>query len=69
MADQLKPGDEVAWESSGGTSRGKVVEKLTSITRIKKHAAKPTPQDPQYLVRSDRSGGEAAHRPEALRRR
>ena len=25
--------------------------------------------DPQYLVRSDKSGGEAVHKPEALQRR
>ena len=69
IAKTLKPGDKVSWESSGGASDGKVVRKLTSATRIKGHVAKPTPEDTQYLVKSDKSGGEAAHKPEALRRR
>ena len=75
MADELKPGDAVEWKSHGGvkSSRGRavgrVVRKLTGATRIKGHTAKATPDDPQYLVRSDRSGGEAAHKPGALRRR
>ncbi len=69
MADELKPGDKVKWESSGGSSVGKVVKKLTSTTRIKRHVAKPSKEDPQYLVKSDKSGGEAAHKPEALEKR
>lgn len=69
MADRLKAGDQVEWESSGGTSEGKVEKKLTSTTRIKGHVAKPTPDEPQYLVKSDKSGGVAAHKPEALKRR
>jgi hypothetical protein len=68
MAKTLKPGDKVSWESSGGSSTGKVVKKLTSTTRIKGHVAKPTKDDPQYLVESDKSGGKAAHKPEALRK-
>ena len=28
-----------------------------------------SPDEPQYRVRSDKSGGEAVHRPDALRRR
>ena len=29
MADEFKKGDHVQWESSGGTSKSKVVRKLT----------------------------------------
>lgn len=68
MAKTLKPGEKVSWESSGGKGTGRVVKKLTATTRIKGHTAKPTPSQPQYLVESDRSGGEAAHKPEALKK-
>jgi hypothetical protein len=68
MAKTLEPGDKVGWESSGGSSTGKVVRKLTSPTRIKGHTAKPTEDDPQYLVESEKSGGRAAHKPEALKK-
>lgn len=69
MADkQYKPGDKVAWESSGGHSEGKVVKKITDTARVKGHVAKASPDSPEYLVRSDKSGGEAIHKPGALKK-
>ena len=65
----FKPGEKVAWDTSQGETEGTVVRKLTEETHIKGHTAKATPEDPQYLVRSEKSGAEAAHRPEELRRR
>ncbi len=46
----------------------KVVEKLTSPKRIKGHEAKASQEEPQYLVRSDKTGAQAAHKPEELER-
>lgn len=66
---QFKPGDEVAWDSSQGEVEGEVERKLTEETTIKGHTAKASQDDPQYLVKSDRTGAEAAHRPEELRKR
>ena len=66
MAKDLKPGDKVKWKSHGGEAVGKVVKKLTSETHIKGHKAAASKDNPEYLVRSDKSGGEAAHKPEAL---
>jgi hypothetical protein len=37
MTRELKPGDKVEWNSSGGHSTGKVVKKLTSPMAIKGH--------------------------------
>ena len=68
MSKDLKPGDEVAWESSGGHSEGKVVRKQTSRTRIKGHVVAASPDNPEYIVRSDKSGKIAAHKQEALRK-
>ena len=65
MAKQLKKGDDVSWKSHGGTAHGKVEKKVTSVTTIKGHTAKPTPDEPQYVVKSD-SGGTAAHKASAL---
>jgi hypothetical protein len=69
MAKDLKPGDRVEWDSSGGHSVGKVVRKQTTPTRIKGHKVAASPENPEYIVRSDKSGAEAAHKPEALKRR
>jgi plastocyanin len=64
--DELAPGDKVSWETSQGRTHGTVARKLTEETKVKGHTAKASKDDPQYLIRSDKSGAEAAHRPEAL---
>jgi hypothetical protein len=69
MAQQLKPGDKVAWDSSGGHSEGEVVKKVTSPTRIKGHKVAASKDNPEYIVRSDKTGAEAAHKPESLKTR
>jgi len=68
MVRQLKVGDRVAWESSGGGSVGRVERKLSSPGRIKGHEVAVSPDNPEYLVRSEKSGKIAAHKPSALRR-
>jgi hypothetical protein len=68
MARALKKGDRVAWRSSGGGSAGRVEGKVTSVGRIKGHEVAASEDDPEYLVRSDKSGKIAAHKPSALRR-
>ncbi len=68
MAKAPKIGDRVAWRSSGGGSVGRVEGKLTSPGRIKGHEIAASEDNPEYLVRSDKSGRIAAHKPAALRR-
>ena len=69
MAKELKAGDKVGWDSSGGHSTGKVVKKQTTPTQIKGHKAAASKDNPQYIVRSDKSGKEAAHKPSELKKR
>jgi Hypervirulence associated proteins TUDOR domain len=68
MAKQLKTGDRVAWQSSGGGSVGRVERKLTSLAKIKGHEVAASEGNPEFLVRSEKSGKVAAHKPAALRR-
>jgi (2Fe-2S) ferredoxin len=69
MAEKtLKKGDKVEWDSSGGHSTGEVVEKVTETAKVKGHTAKATKDDPQYKVKSDKSGKEAIHKPEELKK-
>ena len=67
MTQDLKAGDKVEWDSAGGHSKGKVVKKLTATAKVKGHVAKATSDDPQFLVKSE-SGGEAIHKPDALKK-
>lgn len=67
MSKEFKKGDHVAWDTPQGETHGTVEKKLTSETHIKKHKVAASPDNPEYLVRSDKSGKEAAHRPDELR--
>ncbi len=62
----FKAGDTVEWETSQGTTRGTVKRKLTSPIEIKGHHVAASDDEPQYLVESEKTGAEAAHKPTAL---
>lgn len=62
-------GDHVAWDTSQGETHGTVERKLTKLTRVQGHQVAASPDKPEYLVRSDKSGRPAAHRPSELRKR
>jgi len=66
---QFKRGDEVAWDTPQGETHGTVERKLTAPTQIKGHKVAASPDNPEYLVKSAKSGKEAAHKPAELRRR
>jgi hypothetical protein len=68
MAKELKAGDKVGWDSSGGHSVGKVVRKQTTPTQIKGHKVAASKENPQYIVKSDKSGKLAAHKPSELKK-
>ena len=64
----FKKGDKVEWNSAGGHSVGKVVKKLTSPTTIKGHTVAASQDNPEYLVKSEKSDGVAAHKPGSLKK-
>ena len=66
MAKELKPGDRVRWNTPQGKTTGTVKKKLISAKKIKGHVAKATREKPEYLVQSDKSGKQAAHKPGEL---
>lgn len=66
MASELKEGDRVKWNTSQGETHGVVQKKLISPTKIKGHEVKASEDNPEYLVKSEKTGEEAAHRPDAL---
>jgi hypothetical protein len=68
MADDLSKGDHVSWKSHGGEAEGVVEERITEDTEAAGRTVRASGDDPQYLVRSDKSGGEAVHKPGALQK-
>jgi hypothetical protein len=68
MADDLRAGDRVSWNTSQGRTRGRVVKKLTSDITIDDFHVTASVREPKYLVESEKTGKRAAHRPSALHR-
>ena len=68
MATLPKKGDKVRWGTAQGETHGTVEKVVTSTTKVKSHVAKATKEHPEVLVRSDKSGKEAVHKPEELKK-
>ncbi|MCG3041457.1 DUF2945 domain-containing protein [Streptomyces sp. S1A] len=64
---KFRKGDEVSWKSHGSEAVGRVEKEITSRTEAGGRTVDASPDDPQYQVRSEKSGGRAVHRPDALR--
>jgi hypothetical protein len=70
MSEQkrLREGDDVTWHSHGEVVHGTVEEEITERTSAAGRTVAASPDDPQYQVRSDKTGREAVHKPGALHR-
>ncbi len=68
MPAKPKPGDHVTWSSSQGTIKGTVVKEQTTPTKIKGHRVAASKDNPQVIVRSDKTGATAAHKADALKK-
>ena len=68
MAAIPKAGDQVKWNTSQGETHGTVEKTVTSTTKVKGHVAKATKEHPEVMVKSDKSGKKAVHKPEELKK-
>jgi hypothetical protein len=62
----FRKGDRVRWKSHGGEAVGTVERKITSDTEAGGRTVRASEDEPQYLVKSEKSGGTAVHKPDAL---
>ncbi|NDJ17845.1 DUF2945 domain-containing protein [Myxacorys almedinensis] len=69
MANNLKKSDPVEWNTSGGQTEGVIEEEITTPTDFKGHHFDASEDHPEYKVKSDKSGKEAIHKPESLKRK
>jgi hypothetical protein len=67
MAD-LKKGDHVTWNagSEGKHIEGTVQKTITEPMEIKGHHVAASPDNPEVVVKSDKTGAIAAHKPESV---
>jgi hypothetical protein len=66
--DKLSKGDHVSWSSHGNKVEGTVEQKITSRKEEAGRTVDASKDDPQYKVKSDKTGREAVHKPGALHR-
>lgn len=67
MAKDLSKGDRVSWNTSQGRTRGTVEEKRTKDFTFAGQEFTASADEPAYIVKSEKTGAEAAHKGSALR--
>lgn len=64
----LSKGDRVSWGTSQGRTKGTVQQKKTSDFEFAGQKFTASEDEPAYIVKSEKSGAEAAHKGSSLKR-
>lgn len=68
MTPNFKTGDHVEWNSEAGRARGTIKKKVTSAIKFKSYTVRASKEQPQYLIKSDKTDHLAMHKGEALKK-
>lgn len=68
MTKMPKKGEKVSWGTAQGRTEGTVEKTVTGTAKIKGHTARATKEEPQLIVKSAKSGKQAAHKPDELKK-
>jgi len=68
MARDLKRGDHVEWNSEAGRVRGTIQKKVTADLVFKGYTHHASKDEPQYLIKSDKTDHIALHKGSALKK-
>ena len=66
--DAFKVGDHVEWNSEAGRVRGTIQKKVTSAMKFKTYTVRASKDEPQYLIKSDKTDHMAMHKGAALKK-
>jgi hypothetical protein len=66
--DAFKVGDHVEWNSEAGHVRGTIKKKVTSAIKFKTYTVRASKEEPQYLIKSDKTKHMAMHKGAALKK-
>jgi hypothetical protein len=66
MTKKFSKGDRVRWDAGNESSVGTIEEIITSDTEAGGRTVRASKDNPQYLVRSEKSGNTAVHKPGAI---
>ncbi len=67
MANRLKVGDHVSWNSEAGRVTGRIVRVHTRDVPYKGYVHHASRDEPQYEIKSDKTDHVALHKGRALR--
>ena len=68
MKRTFKVGDHVEWTSEAGRVRGTIEKKITGPITFKGYTVHASKEEPQYLIKSDKTDHMAMHKGSALKR-
>jgi hypothetical protein len=68
MKKDLKVGDHVGWNSEAGHVQGTIKKKITSTIKFKSYTVRASKEEPQYLIKSDKTDHLAMHKGSALKK-
>jgi len=68
MAYDFKVGDHVEWNSEAGRVRGRIIQIVTSPITFKGYTVHASKEEPQYLIKSDKTDHQAMHKGSALKK-
>ncbi|MGZ3618630.1 MAG: DUF2945 domain-containing protein [Ktedonobacteraceae bacterium] len=68
MKDDFNVGDHVEWNSEAGRVSGTIIKKITSEIPFKGYTVHASEDEPQYLIKSDKTDHEAMHKGSALKK-
>lgn len=68
MIKTFRRGDHVEWNSEAGRVRGVILKKVVSDFLFKGYVHHASEDDPQYLIKSDKTDHVAVHKGRALQR-
>jgi hypothetical protein len=68
MSRDFKVGDHVAWNSEAGRVRGTIKKKITSPITFKGYTVRASKEQPQYLIKSDKTEHLAVHKVSTLKK-
>jgi Hypervirulence associated proteins TUDOR domain len=66
MAKAFKRGDHVSWNSEAGRVTGVIQKKITSEIVFKGYKRHASIEEPQYIIKSDKTDHIAIHKGSAL---
>ncbi len=68
MIPDYKVGDHVEWNSEAGRVRGTIKKKISSPITFKGYTVRASKEEPQYLIKSDKTDHLAMHKGPVLKK-